>query len=75
MIVSRGTTEDTADTWPQPPSDPFAEHAEQALLAPWRIDTPLALGASIEAAAGIWDGVRLSLIAAQTNWGRLGFDA
>jgi hypothetical protein len=36
---------------------------------------PLALGASIESAAGIWDGARLSLIAARTNWGRLAFDA
>jgi hypothetical protein len=36
---------------------------------------PLALGAAIERAAGIWDGMRLSLIAAQTNWGRLNFDA
>jgi hypothetical protein len=35
----------------------------------------LALGASIERAAGVWDGFRLSLIAARTNWGRLGFDA
>lgn len=34
----------------------------------------LALGAAMESAVGIWDGVRLSLIAAQTNWGRLGFD-
>jgi hypothetical protein len=36
---------------------------------------PLSLGARIERAAGVWDGARLSLIAAQTNWGRLGFDA
>jgi hypothetical protein len=35
----------------------------------------LALGASIERAAGVWEGARLSLIAARTNWGRLGFDA
>lgn len=35
----------------------------------------LALGANIERAAGIWDGARLSLMAAQTNWGRLGFNA
>jgi len=109
VIVSRGTTEDTSDTWPQSLSDPFAQHTEQVLVAPWRIETPLllpagricadvagrawwrstlgawaplrspatplALGASIDAAAGIWDGVRLSLIAAQTSWGRLGFDA
>jgi hypothetical protein len=34
-----------------------------------------ALGATIEAAAGIWDGARLSIIAAQTDWGRIGFDA
>lgn len=36
---------------------------------------PMALGASIEQAAGLWDGARLSLLAAETSWGRLGFDA
>jgi hypothetical protein len=35
---------------------------------------PLSLGAAIEHAAGIWNGTRLTLIAAQTNWGRLSFD-
>ncbi|WP_246725160.1 SWIM zinc finger family protein [Beijerinckia sp. L45] len=35
----------------------------------------LAVGATLECAAGVWDGARLSLIAARTNWGRLGFDA
>jgi hypothetical protein len=35
----------------------------------------LALGVSVERAAGVWEGSRLSLIAARTNWGRLGFDA
>jgi hypothetical protein len=35
---------------------------------------PLALGASIESAAGVWDGARLFLLAARTNWGRLAFD-
>jgi SWIM zinc finger len=35
----------------------------------------LALGANIERAAGVWEGSGLSLIAARTNWGRLGFDA
>jgi hypothetical protein len=35
---------------------------------------PLALGADIEKAAAVWDGMRLSLVAARTNWGRLGFD-
>jgi hypothetical protein len=34
----------------------------------------LALGAAIEHAAGIWNGARLTLIAAHTNWGRLSFD-
>jgi hypothetical protein len=109
VIVSRGATEDASDPWPEAPADPFAEHAERILVAPWRIEAPLllpagricadpagrawwrstggtwaplrgptpplALGASIEAAAGIWDGARLSLITARTNWGRLGFDA
>jgi hypothetical protein len=36
---------------------------------------PLAFGAVIERAAGTWDGARLALIAARTDWGRLGFDA
>jgi hypothetical protein len=109
VIVSRGQTVDAFETWPEAPPDPFAEQAEQILIAPWRIEVPLlfpegricadaagrawwrssqgmwaplrgpapplALGASIESAAGIWDGARLSLIAAQTNWGRFGFDA
>lgn len=39
------------------------------------VPSALAFGASIERAAGVWDGSRLSLIAARTNWGRLGFDA
>jgi hypothetical protein len=34
-----------------------------------------ALGASMESAAALWDGARLSLIAAQSNWGRIDFDA
>jgi SWIM zinc finger len=45
------------------------------LCAPLRDPPPpLALGALIESAAGVWDGARLSLIAARTNWGRLAFD-
>jgi hypothetical protein len=35
----------------------------------------LALGADVVAAAGLWNGTRLSLLAARTDWGRLGFDA
>jgi hypothetical protein len=34
----------------------------------------VALGAELSAAAGIWNGARLALLAAQSNWGRLGFD-
>lgn len=34
-----------------------------------------ALGASIDKATALWDGARLSLIAAQSNWGRIDFDA
>jgi len=45
-------------------------------LVPVRQPLPaIALGAQIEGAVGIWDGTRLALLAAQTNWGRLGFDA
>jgi hypothetical protein len=109
VVVSRTGGTDDANGWPQPAADPFAEHAEHMLIAPWRSEVPLllppgricadaagrawwrsalgawaplgdavpqlALGAEIESAAGIWDGARLSLIAARTNWGRLGFDA
>jgi hypothetical protein len=47
----------------------------RGLWAPLREPPPpLALGASIETAAGVWDGARLSLIAARTNWGRLAFN-
>jgi hypothetical protein len=35
---------------------------------------PVALGAELGAACGIWNGARLGLIAAQSNWGRIGFD-
>jgi hypothetical protein len=34
-----------------------------------------ALGADIQQAAALWDGARLNLIAAQSNWGRINFDA
>ncbi len=34
-----------------------------------------ALGARIDMAAGLWSGARLTLLAARTNWGRVGFDA
>ncbi|MBY0568792.1 MAG: SWIM zinc finger domain-containing protein [Hyphomonadaceae bacterium] len=36
---------------------------------------PLALGADISKAAALWDGARLGMIAAQSNWGRIDFDA
>jgi SWIM zinc finger len=50
--------------------------ATDGLSAPLREMPPLvALGTMIEQAAGLWDGARLSLLAAETNWGRLGFDA
>jgi hypothetical protein len=35
----------------------------------------IALGARLDTAAGVWDGARLTLLAARTNWGRVGFDA
>ncbi len=35
----------------------------------------LAFGADISKAAALWDGARLGLIAAQSNWGRIDFDA
>src|SRR5262249_21306060 len=46
--------------------------------APLRLQTPpppFALGANIEKAAALWDGARLNLIAAQSDWGRIDFDA
>ena len=33
-----------------------------------------ALGAELSQAAGLWNGTRLALIAAQSNWGRVSFD-
>jgi hypothetical protein len=35
----------------------------------------LAIGADIYKAAALWDGARLGMIAAQSNWGRINFDA
>ncbi len=35
----------------------------------------IALGARLDTAAGLWNGARLTLLAARTNWGRVGFDA
>jgi SWIM zinc finger len=50
--------------------------SNDGIVVPMRSALPdLALGASLERAAGVWDGARLALIAACTNWGRLGFDA
>lgn len=36
---------------------------------------PIAFGARIDCAAALWDGTRLGLIAAMSNWGRIAFDA
>ena len=50
--------------------------SHDGVVVPVRKPLPaLALGVRLERAAGVWDGARLALIAAQTNWGRLGFDA
>jgi SWIM zinc finger len=50
--------------------------ADTGIVAPLRAaPSSLGLGAAIENAFGLWDGARLSLVAARTNWGRLGFDA
>jgi hypothetical protein len=44
--------------------------------APLREPPPLlALGAVLENIIGLWDGMRLAPLAAQTNWGRLDFNA
>src|SRR5450631_4407115 len=109
VIARRDQSSHAPEVWPDAAADPFADLAEQALAAPWRIEMPvllpegrlcaeasgrawwrsldgvlvpvrkplppLSLGARIERAAGVWDGARLALIAARTNWGRLGFDA
>lgn len=41
-----------------------------------RVSPPsLAFGADISKAAALWDGARLGMIAAQSNWGRIDFDA
>ena len=108
VIASRREGVEGPEAWPTPAADPFADHVESLMIAPWRIETPLllgegricadgggrawwrssdgccaplreappalALGAAVESAVGLWDGARLSLIAARTNWGRLGFN-
>ena len=50
--------------------------SDDGVVVPLRKPLPaIAYGARIDRAAGVWDGSRLALIAAQTNWGRIGFDA
>jgi hypothetical protein len=45
------------------------------LTLPLQAPAPaFALGTGIDRAAALWDGARLTLIAAQSNWGRIGFD-
>jgi hypothetical protein len=96
-----------AGAWPAAHPDPLTHYAEQLLLSPWGLATPLllpagricadsqgrhwfqsaaaclplhaaapaaSLGAELATAAGLWNGARLSLITAQSNWGRLRFD-
>ncbi len=49
---------------------------DEALALPVEGAVPdIALGAHMDAAAGLWNGARLTLFAARTNWGRVGFDA
>ncbi len=65
---------------------PAGRIAEDAAGRPWWLGEsgalPLdgaapdvSLGARLDAAAGLWNGARLTLLAARTNWGRIGFDA
>ncbi|MBY0565456.1 MAG: SWIM zinc finger domain-containing protein [Hyphomonadaceae bacterium] len=50
--------------------------SDTGIVAPLRTAPPLlGMGAAIDNAFGLWDGARLSLVAARTNWGRLAFDA
>jgi hypothetical protein len=50
--------------------------SDDGVVVPVRQPLPtLALGVGMEGAVGVWDGAQLALIAARTNWGRLGFDA
>jgi hypothetical protein len=49
---------------------------QDGVALPLRAAPPaIALGADIERAAALWDGARLTMIAAQSNWGRIDFDA
>ena len=36
---------------------------------------PVALGIDLSSSAGIWTGTRLTMLAGQSDWGRLSFDA
>lgn len=60
--------------------------AEDAAGRPWwlgeagalPLDGPapeISLGARLDQAAGLWNGARLTLLSARTDWGRIGFDA
>jgi hypothetical protein len=60
--------------------------AEDAAGRPWWLGargalpmegaaSDVSLGARLDGAAGLWNGARLTLLAARTNWGRVGFDA
>jgi hypothetical protein len=63
----RVAAEASGRAWWKPPSGALI----QLRMAP----PTLAIGADIYKAAALWDGARLGMIAAQSNWGRINFDA
>ncbi len=69
LLLPRGrfVPEPSGRAWFVPDQDAFALPVQGGVPA-------LAFGASIDAAVASWNGARLSLIAATTDWGRMGFD-
>ena len=52
----------------------LAASGAQFLAIEWDRDLLPLLNAEFAGAAGVWNGARLSLLAGQTDWGRLAFD-
>jgi hypothetical protein len=67
LPAGRFSAEDTRRIWWEPAGGTPLPLAETP--------STLALGAEIIQAAALWDGTRLSMLAAQSNWGHLAFDA
>jgi hypothetical protein len=69
LLLSKGRVvrEENGRTW---------WRCQDDVALPLRTSPPaMTLGADIACTAALWDGMRLTMIAAQSNWGRIDFDA